>query len=59
VLYLLGGVALLLASVLAGALWDTIGPAGVFVAGALLTGVALAGLLLLRGGYGFQQARRS
>ena len=53
---LLAGVALLLASVLAGALWDAVGPAGVFLAGALLTGVAMAGLLLLRGGRGFGQA---
>lgn len=44
---LLSGVALLLASILAGALWDEIGPSGTFLAGALITAVALAALPLI------------
>lgn len=43
---LLGGLAMLAASVIAGALWDAAGPSGTFVAGA---GFALAGLLAVRG----------
>ena len=42
---LLTGVALLAASVIAGALWDAIGPQGTFIAGAAFTLLALAGLL--------------
>jgi MFS family permease len=42
------GVAMLLASVIAGALWDGYGPQMTFLASAGLTGVALAGLLLLQ-----------
>lgn len=45
---LVSGVALLLASMIAGALWDAIGPRGTFGAGATLAGLTLAGLLLLR-----------
>jgi MFS family permease len=45
---LLGGLALLAASVIAGALWDAIGPEATFLAGALLTSVALAGLMAVR-----------
>lgn len=45
---MLGGVALLVASVLAGVLWDSAGPGATFIAGALITAVALAGLLYLR-----------
>jgi MFS family permease len=44
---LLTGVALLAASVIAGALWDAIGPQGTFLAGAAFTLLALAGLLAL------------
>ncbi|MDB5941300.1 MAG: hypothetical protein JWQ13_866 [Ramlibacter sp.] len=44
---LVGGVALLVASGLAGLLWDTRGPAATFIAGAVLSVAALA-LLLLR-----------
>jgi MFS family permease len=44
---LLTGVALLAASVIAGALWDAIGPQGTFIAGAAFTLLALAGLLAL------------
>jgi len=39
---LVSGVALLAASIIAGALWDLIGPSGTFFAGALITAVALA-----------------
>ncbi|MGB7690011.1 MAG: MFS transporter [Pseudolabrys sp.] len=45
---LVSGIALLAASIMAGALWDMIGPAGTFVAGALITAVALAAFPLLR-----------
>jgi len=44
---LLGGLALLLASIIAGALWDFVGPQGTFLAGAAFTIVALAGLLAI------------
>jgi MFS family permease len=42
------GVALLLASALAGALWDAFGPAWTFYAGAALTALAMAGWLMVR-----------
>jgi MFS family permease len=45
---LLSGIALLLASIIAGALWDAIGPRGTFLAGALITAAALAALPLIR-----------
>lgn len=45
---MLGGVALLGASVLAGLLWDTAGPGATFVAGAAIAALALAGLLGIR-----------
>ena len=45
---LMTGLALLAASVIAGALWDVIGPQGTFLAGAAFTAVAIAGLLALR-----------
>jgi MFS family permease len=45
---LVSGVALLVASIMAGALWEMIGPTGTFVAGAAFTGVALAALPLAR-----------
>jgi MFS family permease len=45
---LVSGVALLAASMVAGALWDWIGPVGTFLAGALFTGVALVALPLAR-----------
>jgi MFS family permease len=44
----LGGIALLAASIIAGALWDATGPKGTFVAGATFTTVALLGLLAVR-----------
>jgi MFS family permease len=43
-----GGIAMLVASVLAGALWDAYGPAATFLAGAGLTSVALIGLVFAR-----------
>ncbi len=45
---LVSGVALLLASVLAGWLWDQFGAAATFQAGAVLAGVALCGVVALR-----------
>ena len=45
---LLGGLAMLFASVLAGALWDGFGPQATFLAGAGFTVAALAGLALVR-----------
>ena len=45
---LITGVALLAASVLAGRLWDTVGPRGTFIGGALLASMALLGLSALR-----------
>jgi MFS family permease len=42
---LIGGVALLLASVIAGALWSTIGPAATFLAGAGFATVAAIGIV--------------
>ena len=41
---LVSGVATLAASIVAGALWDVVGPAGTFLAGAALTTAALAAL---------------
>lgn len=46
---LMGGLALLAASVLAGALWDGYGPQATFLAGATFTGLALVGLGFVRG----------
>jgi MFS family permease len=45
---LLGGLALLAASIMAGALWDAAGPKGTFLAGAAFTVLALAGLAAIR-----------
>ena len=45
---LVSGIALLLASVIAGALWTALGPAATFLAGAAFAAVAAAGLLLVR-----------
>ena len=53
---LLGGLAMLAASVIAGALWDIAGPQGTFLAGAAFALVALAGLLMVRGKIGSQIA---
>jgi MFS family permease len=46
---LFGGLALLAASVLAGALWDAFGPQATFIAGAGFTALALLGLWTVRG----------
>jgi MFS family permease len=48
VFHLVSGLAMLAASVIAGALWDAYGAAWTFYAGAGFTGVALFGLLLIR-----------
>ena len=48
VLNLAIGVATLLASIIAGALWDAVGPQGTFVAGVGFTLLALTGLLAVR-----------
>lgn len=45
---LITGVAALIASIIAGALWDVAGPAGTFLTGAIFTAVALLGLPLAR-----------
>lgn len=45
---LVSGLAMLAASVLAGALWDSVGPAGTFLAGAAFTAIALAALPFAR-----------
>ncbi len=45
---LVTGVALLLASVIAGALWDMIGPQGTFLAGASFAALTMAGVLSIR-----------
>ena len=45
---LVSGLALLLASVVAGLLWDQLGASFTFVAGATFSAVALAGLLAVR-----------
>jgi MFS family permease len=41
---LISGLAMLVASIIAGALWDAVGPDGTFVAGAAFTAVALAAM---------------
>jgi len=46
---LVTGLTLLLASVIAGVLWDIAGPQGTFLAGAAFTVLTLAGLLVVRG----------
>jgi MFS family permease len=53
------GIAMLLASVIAGALWDGYGPRMTFLAGAVITSVAFAGLAAIhwrRGGLGAGEA---
>lgn len=45
---LMSGIALLVASIIAGALWDASGPQGTFLAGAAFTALALVGLLTVR-----------
>jgi MFS family permease len=48
VFHLVSGVAMLLANVIAGVLWDAYGPAWTFYAGAAFTALALLGLLAVR-----------
>jgi len=45
---LVSGIAMLAASIVAGALWDVAGPAGTFLAGAAFTAIALAALPFVR-----------
>jgi MFS family permease len=45
---LVSGLALLAASIVAGALWEAMGPAATFLAGAAFAGAAVAGLIVLR-----------
>ncbi|HZW48119.1 MAG TPA: MFS transporter, partial [Microvirga sp.] len=45
---LVTGLALLVASVIAGALWDEVGPQGTFLAGAAFAVLTLVGLLPVR-----------
>ena len=45
---LVSGIAMLIASVVAGALWDIAGPAGTFLAGAAFTAIALGALPFVR-----------
>jgi MFS family permease len=45
---LVSGLAMLAASIIAGALWDVVGPDGTFIAGAVFTALALAALPLAR-----------
>lgn len=45
---LITGIALLAASVVAGAFWDLAGPEGTFLAGAAFTAITLAGLFVVR-----------
>jgi MFS family permease len=47
---LISGIAVLMASIVAGALWDIYGPKMTFLAGAAFTFLALAGLLIARAG---------
>jgi MFS family permease len=47
---LVSGIALLAASIVAGALWDLLGPTGTFVVGALITMIGLMALPLARAG---------
>ena len=46
--HLVTGVALLVASLVAGALWSTVGPSATFLAGGLFAGIALLGLTRLQ-----------
>ena len=47
---LVSGLALLAASVIAGGLWDAVGPSGTFLAGAAFAALSLLGLRVLDGG---------
>jgi MFS family permease len=54
--HLLGGLAMLAASVIAGSLWDVAGPQGTFLVGAGFALVAVAGLLMVDGKIGGKAA---
>jgi MFS family permease len=54
---LVTGLALLVASVIAGALWDAAGPQGTFLAGAGFAAMAIAGLLFVRHRFAMQASR--
>ncbi len=54
---LVTGLATLAASVIAGALWDAVGPAGTFIAGAIFSAVALVALPLVRARIGTARPR--
>ena len=54
---LLGGLAMLAASVIAGSLWDSAGPQATFLAGAGFAAVALAGLLMVHAKIGKPDAQ--
>jgi MFS family permease len=47
VFHLVTGVTVLLASLIAGVLWETVGPQATFLAGALFTAVGLVGMLMI------------
>jgi MFS family permease len=47
---LMSGLALLAASIIAGALWDAVGPSGTFLTGAALAALSFLGLRVLDGG---------
>jgi MFS family permease len=55
---LVSGVAMLAASVLAGVLWDRVGPTGTFAAGAIFSFVALVGLALVGRQPGSESGRK-
>jgi MFS family permease len=55
---LVSGVAMLAASVLAGVLWDRVGPTGTFAAGAIFSLVALVGLALVGRQPGSESGRK-
>ena len=45
--HLVSGVSLLAASLVAGMLWEWVGPGATFVAGAVFTGVGLSGVVVI------------
>ncbi|MBI3435684.1 MAG: MFS transporter [Proteobacteria bacterium] len=56
---LVTGMALLVASMIAGLLWDIAGPGGAFLAGAVFAALACAGLLAMRRHFASQDLRTS
>jgi MFS family permease len=53
-----GGIAMLLASIVAGVLWDLFGPAATFAVGAVFTAIAFVGLSVVQGRKGAVDAPR-